>query len=105
MLVSYESLKRNHKATIESIANFLSYSLAPETLDKIVEQTTFDAAKKNPAANMFWVDKITINGSSAKFMRKGIIGDWESHFTEDQSARMDCTVKEKLLGTGLDFEY
>ena len=105
MLVSYESLKRNHKATVETIANFLSYSLTPETLDKIVEQTTFDAVKKNPAANMFWIDEISFNGDSAKFMRKGIIGDWESHFTNDQSARMDSIVKEKLSGTGLDFEY
>ena len=90
---------------METIANFLSYSLTPETLDKIVEQTTFDAVKKNPAANMFWIDKISFNGGSAKFMRKGIIGDWESHFTEDQVARMDSLVKEKLSGTGLDFEY
>ena len=105
MLVSYESLKRNHKATVETIASFLSYSLTPDTLDKIVEQTAFDAVKENPAANMFWVDKITLNGNSAKFLRKGIIGDWESHFTEDQATRMECTVKEKLLGIGLDFEY
>ena len=105
MLVSYESLKRNHKATVESIATFLSYNLTSDTVDKIVEQTTFDAVKKNPAANMSWIDKLSLDGNSAKFMRKGIIGDWESQFSEDQSTRMDCTVKEKLSGTGLDFEY
>lgn len=105
MLVSYESLKRNHRAAVETIANFMSCKLSPDTLNKIVDQTMFDAVKKNPAANMHWVDKISLDGSSVEFMRRGIVGDWESHFTDDQSATMDQIVKRKLSGTGLEFEY
>ena len=35
-------------------------------------------------------------------MRKGVVGDWKNHFTEEQAKRYDQLVAEKLKGTGLE---
>ena len=38
-------------------------------------------------------------------MRKGVVGDWRNFFTDDQSAKLDALLREKLSGTDLVFDY
>jgi hydroxyjasmonate sulfotransferase len=39
-------------------------------------------------------------GRSA-FFRKGKVGDWENHITQEMGRKMDRIVEEKLKGSGL----
>ena len=43
--------------------------------------------------------------SEPPFMRKGVVGDWKNHFTEEQSAMFDALYSEKMKGSGLDFDF
>ena len=83
----------------------MGYDLTPSEISSIVEQTTFDAMKANPAANVSWVKAFPNKGVTTEFMRKGQVGDWRNYFTDEQSARVDEEVKKKLDGTGLEFVY
>ncbi|GFX99608.1 amine sulfotransferase [Trichonephila clavipes] len=40
--------------------------------------------------------------SSVNFVRKGIIGDWRNHLSEDQSKRMDQKFAERTKGTEIE---
>ena len=102
-IVTYEQMKRDLPSAIKSVSTFLGYNLTDEVIGKIAEQTTFDNMKKNPIANNQHMDKWTLG--EGEFMRKGIIGDWKNVFSEEQSARIDAIVADKLGGTGIVFDY
>ncbi|XP_078486208.1 sulfotransferase 1B1-like [Ciona intestinalis] len=42
---------------------------------------------------------------SRSMVRKGIVGDWKTHFTEEQSNRLDAKVREVLSNTDIQFTY
>ena len=35
----------------------------------------------------------------------GVVGDWKNYFTEEQNKAFDALYKERLAGTGLDFDF
>ena len=97
-------MKENLRAAVETIAKFIGQDLTPSEVSSVVEQTTFETMKTNPAANMDW-SKPLLHESSSAFLRKGMVGDWRNYFTGEQSVRMDEEVKKTLAGTGLEFVY
>ena len=106
LVISYEWMKANHHAAVETIAKFIGCDLTPSEVSSIVDQTTFDTMKANPATNMSWLESTYVaTESSTPFLRKGKVGDWRNHFTDEQSARMDEEIKKTFDGTGLEFEY
>jgi hypothetical protein len=42
---------------------------------------------------------------STPFLRKGIIGDWRNHFTNEQSLRLNEEYMKRMDGSGLEFVY
>ena len=52
--------------------------------------------KSGPLAAVFQV---------APFMRNGSVGDWQKHFSQEQSQFVDTRVKELLEPAGLTFTY
>ena len=103
LIVTFEGMKRDLKAVVARVSDFLGYNLSNEVICNITEQTTFDVMKNNPAANKSDLDSLM--PGTTKFMRKGVIGDWRNVFTPEQSAMMDALVEEKFGGSGLVFDY
>ena len=105
LFLKYEDLKKELKSQIKIIAEFLGHDFSDEEAQAVKEQCTFQAMKSNP--------KLNINkqpGSSSLFkksshLRKGIVGDWKNHFSDEQLAEFDRVCQSRLKGTGLDFEY
>ena len=104
LVISYEWIKANHHTAVETIAKFIGQDLTLSEISSIVEQTTFETMKTNPAANFSWLVPY-FHDSGGAFMRKGRVGDWKNYFTDEQSARVDEEVKKTLDGTGLEFVY
>ena len=103
MFISYESLKRDPFKSVNEVAKFLGYNLTEAVATQIVDMTSFDKMKENPSANNNWMNKVRREGEP--FMRKGVIGDWKTLFSEDQSARIDKMVAEKLADIDIVFDY
>ena len=75
-------------------------SLSDDQIDAIADHTSFSKMKANPMTN-----KTNMEDVKGEFMRKGIVGDWKKHFTEEESKHIDELLKDKLAGTGLNFDY
>jgi len=102
MFVKYEELKQGLDTEIRKIAKFLDIDLDDEQVKKVAQHCTFDSMKKNKMANRdFWLLDQTVS----KFMRKGEIGDWKNYFTFAQSETFDALYKEKIAGSGLEFQF
>ena len=46
-------------------------------------------------------EELDVSKGEGKFIRKGIIGDWQNHFTPEMNAEWDAWIEENLKGTGL----
>ena len=90
LMMSYEQMKADLHSSIRMVATFLGHNIDDAMLNKIAEQCTFTAMKKNDAVN-----KSSLQIFEKQFMRKGVVGDWRNHFTAGQSAKMDALVAEK----------
>ncbi|KAJ7342207.1 hypothetical protein JRQ81_009663 [Phrynocephalus forsythii] len=86
MFVTYEELKENTTLGLKKMANFFEFSVTDQDIQAIIEKTSFKAMKEKGSET---------HGMAAKSLfRKGIVGDWKSLFTEEQSKEMDRRFEE-----------
>ncbi|CAN8005591.1 unnamed protein product [Ixodes hexagonus] len=120
--VTYEQLKRNFRDTVLRLARFLGENYAKpleteELFQKIVEQTsvpfmsqmlmvTEEAMKKlerNSDENIIDAAKRFLHDDSGQLIsksilvRKGIVGDWKTLFTEEHLDRLRRRIQEKKV--------
>ncbi|XP_033873778.3 sulfotransferase 6B1-like [Acipenser ruthenus] len=90
-IVTYEDLKANFTEEIKEIAKYFNYTLSDEQIQTIAEESTFDAMKEK-SQEMY--------GSFGKVIfRKGGVGDWKNHFSDEQSKEVDAKFEQCLAGT------
>jgi hypothetical protein len=102
LFLKYEDMKKDLPKAIEIIASFIGYKLEPQVMDSIAEQCSFQSMKENSACNYVNAPRWE---NSQPFIRKGVVGDWKSYFTEDQNRRFDELYTKRMSGTGLEFEF
>ena len=92
---------------MKTIAEFMGYSLDDAMIDKIAEQCTFDSMKDSPLVSQDGnpAAELALTSNATPFMRKGVIGDWKNHFSDEQSARFDAEYTKRMSGTGLVFDF
>ena len=100
LFLKYEDMKKDHRGAVKKIAEFMGYNMKEVVIDAIMEKSTFQSMKENPAMNVEKLQK----PDAPSFFRKGIVGDWRSHFTPEQNAEFDAVYAEKMKGSGLDFD-
>ena len=107
MFLKYEEMKRDLRGIVERVASFMGYTLDSSILDTVTSQCTFDSMKANPSTNFVstGVQMYARKPGSQPHIRKGIVGDWKNHFSDEQSARMDAEYDRRLVGTGLEFNF
>ena len=107
LFLKYEDLKNDLSGSVKTIAQFMDYSLDDATIDKIAKLSTFESMKDDPLAtpDSLAEEVIGVVPNSTPFIRKGVIGDWKNHFSDEQSARLDAEYTKRMSGTGLVFNY
>ncbi len=104
LFIKYEDLKKNLHTSVQLVSNFLSMQLTKDVVKKIADQSTFEAMKHHPGANYGWASHRRHPGA-APFMRKGVVGDWKSHFSLEQSSKLDDEYVRKFVPVGLKFDF
>ncbi|XP_066131670.1 sulfotransferase 1A1-like [Saccopteryx bilineata] len=99
----YEDIQENPKREIQKILEFVGRPLSEETVDHIVQHTSFKEMKKNPMANYTTLPVEVMDHSVSAFMRKGVTGDWKNVFTVAQNERFDAHYAKKMAGCNLNF--
>ena len=101
LFVKYEEMQVDIRSVIDRVCNFLNKQLEPDMIDRIIKHVSFDQMKDNDKTNYSYAP--FIDQKISPFMRKGIIGDWQTHFSSEQAKYFDMLIEEKLSGTGLMF--
>ena len=102
LFLKYEDLKKDLKGQVKIITEFLGFYLSDEEAETVAEKCTFQAMKANPNELMKKFSKLLKKGSH---LRKGIVGDWKNHFSEEQLEAFQKLYQSRLDGTGLEFEF
>ncbi|XP_066273358.1 sulfotransferase 1B1-like isoform X2 [Branchiostoma lanceolatum] len=96
LFVKYEDMKKDFRSSVKTIAAFLEKELTDEDLARVLTNRSLESMRKKLAESDDW-RKIIV--------RKGIVGDWKNHFSAEESARFDQKYREKMAGSGLEFEF
>eukprot|EP00211_Chloroparvula_japonica_P015174 CAMPEP_0119137910 /NCGR_PEP_ID=MMETSP1310-20130426/24630_1 /TAXON_ID=464262 /ORGANISM="Genus nov. species nov., Strain RCC2339" /LENGTH=247 /DNA_ID=CAMNT_0007129051 /DNA_START=195 /DNA_END=935 /DNA_ORIENTATION=+ len=91
LFLTYEDMKGDPEGLVLRLASFLGVPCTAERAAEIAIKTDFSAMKKDPAANYGWTAERR-NADTPQFMRKGQVGDWKNHFSEEQSAEFDLQM-------------
>ena len=103
LFMKYEDMKKDLPEAVRKVAEFMGVTLTPNLTKTIANQADFDYMKES--VGVLEVMKKSRKPGGTDFFRKGIVGDWRSLFSEEQSARMDVIYDKKLAGTGLEFDF
>eukprot|EP01095_Lingulamoeba_sp_RSL-Kostka_P002133 TRINITY_DN13027_c0_g1_i1.p2 TRINITY_DN13027_c0_g1~~TRINITY_DN13027_c0_g1_i1.p2 ORF type:complete len:307 (-),score=100.03 TRINITY_DN13027_c0_g1_i1:61-981(-) len=93
LFLSFEDISSDKIKAINDIANFLSTEITEERINEIIEKTSFNDMKTNPATNR---STTPFKPNSTKFFRKGIVGDYINHLSEEQIQLLDQQFDETL---------
>jgi hypothetical protein len=97
LFIFYEDMKKNQREEVLKLAHFIGEEYAEklcsnneEILNKILYYSSFDYMRHKQ------------KGLPNRYVRKGVVGDWRNHFTQEESLLIDKLIKDKFNGTGLD---
>ncbi|KAM8934300.1 sulfotransferase 1 family member D1-like [Pelodytes ibericus] len=100
----FEDIKRDPLEEIRKVTKFLDKDLPEDVLKKIVHLSSFNQMKANPMANLSTFPKELMDQSERSFMRKGIVGDWKTIFTGEQSEQFEDYYNKQMSGSSLKFK-
>ncbi|XP_037676436.1 bile salt sulfotransferase-like [Choloepus didactylus] len=70
LIVAYEDLHQDLRASTEVISQFLGKKLTPEEVDSVLKNTSFQAMKENSMRESFQIPKNVLDNSKGQLMRK-----------------------------------
>ncbi|XP_071839787.1 sulfotransferase 1C2-like [Apostichopus japonicus] len=108
MFLRYEDMIKDTKQTVLKLSNFLERPLSKTDLDDISRRSEFGEMSKNRKANNDLMNNPIFkkrDNANLKFMRKGIIGDWQNYFTMAQNNHFNTLFSDKMCDTGLTFDF
>jgi len=106
IFLTFEDMKSDPGNAVKVVSKFLGIELSQERVDEIVDKTSFAKMSKDPTVNKENARGQGIHDASvSKYMRKGVVGDWASTFTEEQSNYIDERCKAELEPIGLSVKF
>ncbi|XP_054263240.1 sulfotransferase 1E1 [Macrosteles quadrilineatus] len=109
LFLKYEDMKKDHRAAVAKIAEFLGKELTEEQVTSLIDHASFKKMRENPSVNLQPIME-QMHGpghevkEEIKFIRKGEVGDWRNHMSDEMSRRFDEWSTQRLEGSGLTFD-
>ncbi|EMS56198.1 Sulfotransferase 17 [Triticum urartu] len=109
MFLKYEEIVSDPLTVVRKLASFLDVPFTEEeeksgVVDQVVSFCSFESLRKLDVNKTGGAEraggKIFIQHSS--LFRKGKVGDWVNHMSEEMGEKMDRLVEEKFKGSGLE---
>ncbi|XP_055932226.1 sulfotransferase 1C4-like [Argiope bruennichi] len=113
---TYESLVKRKEETVKNLAQFLGLAkLDSITLKNVLQYSSFEYMRSLASRDDFYKKYLQASTGTQKekakeethpqMMRKGQVGDWKNHFSEDQSRRMDEYFETKTKNMKCTFGW
>ncbi|XP_054165163.1 sulfotransferase 2A1-like [Oppia nitens] len=102
-VLTYETMKRQPRTAIETIAKFLGHTYHKQlnqVLNTMTGETLLDRIERLSTINIM---KPIFDRQDNRKVRKGMIGDWRTYLTREQSDAIDRRIAREWSGTGLEF--
>ena len=93
LFIFYEDMKSDFKGSLHKIAEFLGHNLSSSEVEMLADTLSIRSMKKNAK------DKVLKD----VILRKGIVGDWKNHFTDDMIEDMKHFTTKGAEGCKVDF--
>ncbi|XP_031471427.1 sulfotransferase 2B1-like isoform X2 [Phasianus colchicus] len=84
---------------------YITYEELHETLLALEQHCSFAAMRDNAMANYTLIPREIMDHSQGRFMRKGVVGDWRSHFSPPQNALFDRVYHEEMRDAELSAHW
>ncbi|CAO2166067.1 unnamed protein product [Urochloa humidicola] len=109
LFLKYEEIKSHPEQVVRQLAKFLGVPLTAEEESsgvalEVVKLCSFEnltSLQVNKTGGVDHGNKIFVENSV--FFRKGKVGDWANHMSEEMVEKLDRVIEEKLKGSGLAF--
>ncbi|EEF47727.1 Estrogen sulfotransferase, testis isoform, putative [Ricinus communis] len=109
LLLEYEEMKKDIVSIVKTLAEFMGYPFNIEEERQGLVQKVINLCSFENLSNL----DVTKNGEqwpnsqfpipNSVFFRKGEIGDWKNHLTQEMADRMDQINEQKLSGCCFKF--
>ncbi|KAF8086285.1 hypothetical protein N665_0630s0035 [Sinapis alba] len=106
LFMRYEEMIEKPEAQVMRLADFLGCSFTEEEKQSGTVEKILELCSLGNLSNL----EVNKSGTSTcgiahhAFFRKGGVGDWKNHLTDDMAKKLDVMVEKKLEGSGLNFE-
>lgn len=104
LFLKYEDMKKDVVKQIDIIANFLGYQLSQGDMEKIAKASTFKAMRENRVGTIESYKTVALREGKS-FYRKGVVGDWQNYFSDEQLEEFNQWCHAHLKNTGLEFDF
>ncbi|KAI4968494.1 hypothetical protein ZWY2020_045824 [Hordeum vulgare] len=109
LFLKYEEIKSDPVDVVRKLAKFLGVPLTKEeessgVAQEVVRLCSFEkltSLEVNQVGGVRHGDSLFMNNSV--FYRKGEVGDWANHMSQEMGDKLDAIVQHKLEGSGLVF--
>jgi hypothetical protein len=102
LFLTYEDMLADRRAAVTAIGEFLGGRAAelvalPGLVERIVDASSFDKMRVDQRR---WSSQRPAN--MPEFVRKGVVGDWQNHFSPAQARRLAQRFAERTRGTAAE---
>jgi predicted RNA-binding protein len=99
LVIKYEDLKKDFEGQVAKISTFLGRSPpSSEQMVSLKKHCSFEEMQVNPSVNYsYWRELGIQKEGESPFMRKGIVGDWRSHFSLQQTDEFRSVMSSKAI--------
>lgn len=99
LVLFYEDMQQDLPTHIRRLGAFLGKHLSDHAVAAIATHCSFESMSANPWTNRAGSPMMDL--SIARFLRKGVVGDWRTVFTAEQNERFQVVWEQKMDGTAL----
>ena len=103
LFVKYEEMKRDLPGQVRRIMEHLNLDANDDIVFRVCQNASFQQMKTDISKCKFF--NTLFDDSVSPFMRKGQVGDWKTHFTPQINEYIDHLCSERLVGSGLHFDF
>ncbi|XP_070691429.1 sulfotransferase family 2, cytosolic sulfotransferase 3 isoform X1 [Pempheris klunzingeri] len=96
LYITYEEMVQDLPAAVRKLSGFVGSNLSEDVIQKIAEHCSFHTMKVNRMSNFSLIPKLYMDSEKSPFLRKGIAGDWENHFSPEQLAKFTSVIRKEL---------